>query len=267
MKNGVFFYHLDAAILKGEVKTITEALTPLKKYDIDFVEVDSDQIVERYNTKELVKELSDNGVRVDSSFYAFVFDPSNKNAVEDAKEETLRRLELSKNLGSRIFLTVPRVITEPANKEAHFEGCKRVAEYMNFVTEQAKNFNLIPAFENFSKKITPYSTLEDIEYMLNNVPDIKFVFDTGNFWFVGIDVLEALEKFNGKFVHLHAKDILPEKTCDITRGTGILPLGNVFDKIKAKGYDGTVSLEPGGNIEKHLQTLIDSYENLIKLGI
>lgn len=267
MKNGVFFYHINAAILKGEANTVTEALTPLKKYGIDFVEVDSDQIVERYNTKELVKELNDNGVRVDSSFYAFVFDPENKNAVEDAKEETLRRLELAQNLGSRIYLAVPRVIVEHKNEEARCECRKMVAEYMTFVSEQAGNFGLVPTFENISALTMPYSRIDDIEYMLENVPGIKYVFDTGNFWFGGTDVLEALDKFNGKFVHVHAKDTCPGKSCDIAIGTGVLPLEEVFNKIIAKGYDGTVSLEPGGNIDKHIQTLAESYEYLKKFGI
>lgn len=66
--------------------------------------------------------------------------------------------------------------------------------------------------------------------------------DIGHWQRSGFDPLEALEKFRGKVMVLHMKDI-NQASNDTIWGEGILPFHEIISELKKSGFDGLISVE------------------------
>ena len=93
------------------------------------------------------------------------------------------------------------------------------------------------------------------------LPDLKMVYDVGNFVMAGEDPVQALDKVFPYMIHVHLKDWV---TFDQERpreswlghgdkwyqgcrfGEGVVPLRAAVDRLKQLGYDGLVSPEYEG---------------------
>lgn len=73
-------------------------------------------------------------------------------------------------------------------QELLIEGFAEVAEY-------AKGSGVSVVIENQSSLLRADSKAEDIQYILQAVPELGFVLDSGNFFCIGEDVLKAYESF------------------------------------------------------------------------
>lgn len=55
-----------------------------------------------------------------------------------------------------------------------------------------KNVGIQVTVEDYSEAKIPYSSYEDIDWLLDNIPELKFTYDSGNLPLVGIDELEVV---------------------------------------------------------------------------
>ena len=108
--------------------------------------------------------------------------------------------------------------------------------------------------ENQSLPSRPDSRISDIRYILDNLPELRLVLASGNFFCVGEDVIEAYTALSDRMIHAHVKDWRFSPTGAMSReniprfegcaiGDGILPLAELFDKLRADKYDGNLVLE------------------------
>lgn len=121
------------------------------------------------------------------------------------------------------------------------------------IIEYTKNSRIKIAIENQSSPFRPDSKTKDIRYILDCIPTLGFVLDSGNFFCVGEDVLSAFDKFRDRMIHSHFKDwksspaghyqIGNGRFDGTALGKGILPLTELIDKFRISGYDGKVVLE------------------------
>lgn len=135
---------------------------------------------------------------------------------------------------------------------------KRAQEYLieGFaeLVDYTKGSGVTVAMENQSVHARPDSYIKDIKYILDSVPGLMYILDSGNYWCVGEDVLEAYETFKDKTVNVHCKDwkIIPYGEFIRSNippftgspiGVGVLPLKELAKKLKENGYTGNVTLE------------------------
>lgn len=132
-------------------------------------------------------------------------------------------------------------------QELLIEGLAEVVEY-------AKGSGVKVVIENQSSLLRPDSTITDIQYILNAVPGLGFVLDSGNFFCIGEDVLKAYDCLKDKMVRCHCKDwafnpfgvYRREDTPrfeGVAIGDGVLPLKEMFEKFRNDNFDGGVVLE------------------------
>ncbi len=129
-----------------------------------------------------------------------------------------------------------------------------IVKGMNEIMEYGKDSGVAIMTENFSRKDYPFGTIEEMRYILDHVPGMKYNFDTGNFYFRYCDVLEAYEVLKDRIINVHIKDWKNDENGefnveDLPRftgaaiGDGVLPMGELIDRLKADGYEGQLVVE------------------------
>lgn len=103
--------------------------------------------------------------------------------------------------------------------------------------------------------------MDDISWMIDASPDaVKLCFDTGHLLFAGGDVLEGLNRWGPRILHVHFKDIRPEVVAEIRAqdksfldaviagaftvpGDGCIDFQAVADALKSLDYSGWIVVE------------------------
>ena len=125
------------------------------------------------------------------------------------------------------------------------------------VVEYATSAGIYVTVENYSVLDRPYTTIAHLNYLMEQVPGMKYTLDSGNFACICEDVLEAYEVLKPDIVNIHLKDwkFVDETVHGAIRtpedrylagtavGAGILPSEELIKRIKADGYDGRFLLE------------------------
>ena len=106
--------------------------------------------------------------------------------------------------------------------------------------------------------LTPFSTAEELLYILNNVPKLKYTFDTGNFSYLSLDIDEAFEKLKSYIGYVHAKDLGDRITKDNWHhephwkkvnffgapiGGGSVGFDKIIDDLRSMDYHGPLIIE------------------------
>lgn len=154
-----------------------------------------------------------------------------------------------------IPLLMPAPSVKPALCDDEFkEMHSLMIEALCELTEYANGSGVKIAIENQSSLSRPDSKLEDIIKILNCVPELGFVFDTGNFFCVGENALKSYEVLKKRIVHSHFKDWKPDpfgcyerenilRFDGTTLGEGDMPLSEIITLLKRDNYDGNLVLE------------------------
>lgn len=263
MKIGMFFLLINSAIEAGEIKGLDEGLSIVSSRGVSMVDLASSHLNTIYNPKELLAALKNYGIGVSSVFHTADLDYENKNILKLMREDTKKRIEDCAKMESPLFMPVP-LIKKTHSGDIERRDCQEVvASYLNDVCEIAAPYHITAVLENFSDLNSTYATVEDIDFLLKQIPELYYVLDTGNFWFCDSNVQEACELFSGRIRHVHLKDITPSsdgflkvngKNCDSNEiGSGIIDFDGIFEKLHSICYDGAVSVEinnPGDLMRK-----------------
>ena len=156
-------------------------------------------------------------------------------------------------LGMDIFMPAPSV--KPAQSADDFKKMKEVmTESYRRIVEYAKGSGIKVAIENQSTITRADSKTEHCLEILSAIPELGFIFDTGNFFCIGEDVLKSYPLLQSRIVHVHCKDwkINPfgqfvreniPRFEGVTLGEGDLPLTEIMSYLRADNYSGRVVLE------------------------
>lgn len=269
MKYGTFFSQIMMAADLGEAKSPEAVTEQLVAKGLSATDVDSGSIAEL--GLEYVKKLhADFGIAPASMFHLISFEHKKPGILDLMKEDSKLQLERCAQVGSPLIMPVPVVPGPHESPEARLDALKTVTAYIQDMARQAVSYGITVVVENYSSINTPLSYISDIEYILNNVPDARYVLDTGNFWFGGTDLMTACKTFADKTLHVHLKD-LDEKgegltVCGKTArsvaiGDGSLPVYEAIRHLNENGYDKvfTVEINHGTGI---LAAILKSLENL-----
>ncbi len=265
MQKGAFFWQLNKAVMNGEADNIGSVLEKLIPLGLSFVDVGSVDINEKRGPKELLFELNKYGIYIASLYYITNFDDDSI----DLKELNKRMLDLCANLDCKLLMPVPRVKNPNKSDVQRQYWQDKIIDYLCETISQSDEYGINITLENFSDLNTPFSTIDDIKYILDKLPGISYTLDTGNFWFAGNDAVVAAKKFSERISHVHLKDILPKsngflningKSCDsVAIGDGKISFTDIFNVLKKNGFDKTFSIEINSNtdlLEKTIKSLM-----------
>lgn len=159
-------------------------------------------------------------------------------------------------LGVPMIMLAPGVRSADSEEEFYAMREKMVESY-GAMADYAEGSGVKVMIENQSVPQRADSYIRDCKYIIDRLPKVGFVLDSGNFFCVGDDVLKAYDVFRDRMVHSHIKDwefhdygrIIRSNMPPIRSskmGQGLLPLDELLTRMKNDGYDGSIVLEING---------------------
>ena len=185
-------------------------------------------------------------------FEEFADSDNHENAVQKGKAA----VDTAKRLGADIAMMVPTGHSGIENllKEVltdNLISCWReIAAY-------GKSMGVHIVVEDTPDLRMSLCTTQELQHVLQEVPDLEMVYDSGNMMLVYEDPVTYFETFKNKIAHIHIKDmqIVPdtEKWADIASdgkrmmcaptGTGMVDIKELLKHIKESRYDGYLTVE------------------------
>ena len=248
MKLSVFFDHvLQAGEQTG--KTVEELLAIVRAAGIEAVEINLDYLCEHPEVWNALK-TADLGVSCIYEFYDM--------GRCDETEKVRRHVETAEKVGAKRILIVPGFLSGEDSKEMQaampvqeniigfFESnseIKCMAEGLSFAAKYGAEKGVTVTVEDFDGLDSPLAGMYGIHWFLQQVPELMYTLDTGNFLFCGEKVLDAFELLKERIAHVHCKDRQPETSASVQTGTGYIPFEEVLEKLKEQNYDGFLAIE------------------------
>lgn len=153
------------------------------------------------------------------------------------------------------FIMVAPKVAFARNREEFDDMREKMIESLADITEYAKGSGVKITIENQSGALRADTYMHDIRKILDAIPELGYVFDAGNFFFVDDDAIEAYELLRDRMVHAHFKDwkwdaygsYIKENSPRFT-GTalgegGLVPLRELAGRMCRDKYDGSVIIE------------------------
>ena len=201
--------------------------------------------------KEIRKKLDDSGIKVSA-----VGSPLGKSKLSDdfntELDRTKRVIELANILGTdrmRIFSFYP------ADGHDIHESFNEVAGRLGRMTDLAKSAGVTLCHENEAGIFG--ESPADCKKLLNALPELGCVFDTGNLVLGGYEPLSAFELLRDRITYFHIKDALFAGAI-VPPGKGEARIAEIIGEF-SREHEVIVTLEP------HLETF-DGFNSLVVPG-
>lgn len=158
-------------------------------------------------TEEYLSSFSDAGFEHTCIHIVSRITSADDEVFDGAIKDAERLLELCARTGCKHVMIVPCIESDIDGAGDKPRAARRMAEGLRLIVGKAEPLGIDISIENFSRsQLLPFGTVEDIVQMLEWVPGLKYVFDTGNFACLDIDVLKAYETLKPYIYMFHIKD-------------------------------------------------------------
>lgn len=219
---------------------------------IDIIDM-NDELTQMFPLHLRCNQIRDGGLIPQALVTVHNIASHNKNERERNMALLKGHIDQMSRLGIPVLMSAPAVASACSTdefkrtQELLIKGFAEACEY-------AEGSGISVVIENQSSLLRPDSKIEDIQYILDAVPELGFVLDMGNFFCIGEDVLKAYDIFKDKIVRCHCKDwafnpygvFLRENMPrfeGVVLGDGVLPLKELFEKFRNDKLDCSVVLE------------------------
>lgn len=211
--------------------TLDKAIERIQACGIKAIDVGTDEL-------EIAQHMRKTGMHV-ASVYGVV------NFLDD---------DYGENTGNELLLAAKTLdccrvmaLPQPIPDSGDYDACmSRTIEGFRKLVEKAHAAGITVTVENFGAANSPCAKIGGLKELFDEVPDLKFTLDTGNFMVVGAgdDPLEAMKLFRDRIVHCHIKDFYegqPKTWCPF--GDGCIPNEQIVQSLVSSGYTGYFTLE------------------------
>ena len=273
MKMSMYVAYAFSKYKAGEFKSEVEALKYFYDRGIRYGTICNDEYA-GYPLSKYVNILKEAGLETDS--YVTIVNTASFDKTERRKNIDIvkRDIDEMEKLGIPIIMVAPSV--ELANTEEDMHKMREIlVESFSEIAEYSKGAGIITTLENQSMIRRADSTIKDVKYILDSVPDLRYVFDAGNFFCVREDAVEAYEILKDKIVLAHYKDWDYVENGGFERenmqnfdgvpfGKGLVPLEEISKRLIKDGFDISVLLEYNA-MNKTIDQLGESADFLVKM--
>jgi len=160
-----------------------------------------------------------------------------------ALDENTRALDTAAKYNVPRIMTIPPDFTDGGDQEAEF--VRNTTTLKAFVAA-AKARGITITIEDFGGVKNACSYAKYLRRMFDEIPDLRFALDSGNFYYAGRgeDILDMMAYAKGRIAHVHLKDQPAEDNHKYaTLGLGAVPNAQIVKTTWADGYDGWYTLE------------------------
>jgi len=162
-------------------------------------------------------------------------------AVNSGAEPAAAAIAYARRVGCGRIMLVPGFLDKGEKREVVWPTVMR--NLASFV-KTCKDAGLDVVLEDFDHDKVVIGSADHLRKAFAEIPDLGLVLDTGNFESWGDDPVESAREFLPRIRHVHLKDRAqsdPKKS--VTIGTGIQPLRQIDDILRAGGYNGWYTVE------------------------
>lgn len=182
-----------------------------------------------------------------SCYLAFIEAPG-ATAEDDAKAVQAGKaaVEQTLRLGAKVMMFVPAGNQAAIQTMTRQELADAFARVLSPVVEYAKEKGVTVVIEDAPHRKFPMCSEAELRYLLEAVPGLKLVYDSGNMLFAGEDPVEYYDHLAAYAVHAHAKDIAKgenDALCECSHGQGIVDFSMLFSHMRGNGFSGFIAIE------------------------
>lgn len=251
MKISVFYDHILEAH-KQTGKALDELLNAVRNSGIEAVELHLGYLSEHPETVQL---LQDADLKV-SCIYEFY-----ELGIKDESEKGRRHVETAVNVGAGRILVVPGFLhgLEGKRMQMKMKHPKRLDEWLsrNKKLQKMKDGltdivalglekSVSVTVEDFDDVHSPLSGMNGIRWFMEQIPELKYTLDTGNFLFYDESITEVWDALADRIVHVHCKDRCQSDNSCVHVGSGRMRIEQWIGLLKENGYDGYLAIEHFG---------------------
>lgn len=186
---------------------------------------------------------------------------SNISMARNPEKKILRRIKKALDTAKRFHCNMLMVVPFPQfdtllpfcpTKEKMYEQGVR---YLQQAVEMGAEYGIKVCIEDTPTCKVPLCSINECKSMLEAVPGLGLVYDTGNMIPCGDTSLAFYEALKPYICHVHLKDVryTSQKTLDKCAdgryiqtcewGKGVIPLHDIVDRLSADGFSGLCSIE------------------------
>ena len=163
------------------------------------------------------------------------------------------KIDTMEKLGIPMLMLAPAL--EPIKTQSQWkESRDLLIAGLSGLLEYAGKSGITVVMENQFKAERPDTRMADIRYILDCVPGLGYVLDSGNFSGVEEDAVQAYRLLKDRTVHMHCKDWTQIPSGGFASehqrhfkgaqlGTGVVPLQELAAQMKQDGYHGHFCFE------------------------
>lgn len=250
-------------------------------HDAGYEAVDITSIEIQVLGLDKVKEILDNnGLQVSSFIHFDTYADMEISRFTEHIENGKRAVNITRALKCKTLMLVPQA-QESIEEYSGEQIRKQFISYWNPIVAYASLENIHCVVEDTPDLRLSFCTMDEMEKVLDGVPGLEVVYDSGNMLLVDENPVEFYEKFAGKVKHIHLKDMRyakkGEERADVAKngrkmtvaptGMGLVDLSEVLASIKTHHYDGYLTVEftpdDNGDYKKSLIRSKNFLQNLL----
>ena len=195
------------------------------------------------------------GLRISSFIYFNEF-AKGDSTMPERISAACRAADIAIELGTKVLMLVPAAhqgIEQESREDIH----RRLIEHWRPVVSYAVQKGLHPVVEDTPDLRMHLCTAKDVLDVMDQVPGLELVYDSGNMVLAGEDPVSYLRAFSGRIGYVHLKDIRianelkpnMEKMADgtpvetVATGTGMIDMAGIFQELQNMNYEGEVTVE------------------------
>jgi L-ribulose-5-phosphate 3-epimerase len=257
----IFYDHIEEAV-KQTGKSTEEVLGIIKDAGYEAVTIRASSI---YNKEDEIKRLFDHaGFKISSIYEWFDFGTQGDPTPGYCLIDLANRMNVKKVLVIPGFIRIKWKLIRKMTMHNMAETLKKLVSY-------GKSKDVMITLEDFDDYTAPYSSSLELQWFLDQVPDLKITFDTGNFLYQEEDELEAFTLLQNNIAHVHLKDrsftevegedykstLKGRKMYSSPVGKGVIQMEEILKRLKEQGYTGDFTVEHFGSLNQ-LEDMLDS---------
>jgi len=252
-------------------KTAEEQIQALKDNGIEYIEVrniDGKNIVD-LNDEELTvlkKKFDTNGIKVSS-----IGSPVGKSPI--GEDFNIAKTKFDRALAAAEILDAPYIRAFSffiPKDEDPMQWADEVVSRLSLLVQTAAQKGKQFALENESGIFTDIP--ERCVYVMEKIPELRFVFDPANFIMNNADTIEAWKLLKNRVSYFHIKDATIDPKRVVPAGEGDGNIAEILKDAYSGGFDDFISIEPHLDYMEDLskpqrfKTAVDALKKILSAG-
>ncbi len=271
MRMSVFYDHILQA-MEQTGKSLEVLLQEVREAGITAVEIRLEYLLAH---EEILDALKQADLEISCIYEFYEMDK------RDESEKSVKHIQAAESVGAKKILVVPgflhglearwmqHCMANPKKVGKFFSKnakIKCMVEGLSYIAKLGKEKDVQVTVEDFDDIHSPLSGMHGIHWFLQQIPELSYTLDTGNYLFYHENMLEAYELLKDRIVHVHCKDRRQKNNASIAVGSGYIPFAEVIARLQKQGYEGYLAVEHFDveNQENCIKKSADMLRNMLK---